>query len=47
MKPGVQHNLPAPKNEDNAVDLVGQKKEDGHKGQIKVDENNNKIDTSI
>lgn len=47
MKPGVQHNLPAPKNEDNAVDSVGQKKEDGHQGQIKVDENNNKIDTSI
>ena len=47
MKPGVQHNLPAPKNEDNAVDSVGKKKEDGHKEQIKVDENNNKIDTSI
>jgi RNA recognition motif-containing protein len=42
MKPGVQQNLPAPKNEE-----VEQKVENGLKSQMKVDENNNKIDTDI
>ena len=46
MKPGVQQNLPAPKNED-VTDSVEHKMKNGLKSERKVDENNNTIDTSI
>jgi len=46
MKPGVQQNLPAPKNED-VTDSVEHKMKNGLKSERKVDENNNTVDTSI